>query len=84
MRQLTCTPTTNVVCVLDEHDRVVYSKRLPNDATATIAALRSCAGAGGCGRGVRRQLVSVGRWFADDGMSVHLVNPAPSRNGVGG
>jgi len=84
MRQLTSTPTKNAVCVLDEQDRVVYSKRLPNDAMAIIAAPRSCAGAGGCGRAVYRQLVSAGRWFVDDGMSVHLVNPAPARNGVGG
>ena len=33
----------SVVSVLDENDRVVYAKRLPNDLAAIIAALRSCS-----------------------------------------
>jgi hypothetical protein len=34
----------SVVTVLDEQDRTVFAKRLPNDLAAIIAALRSCAG----------------------------------------
>ena len=34
----------SVVSVLDENDRVVYAKRLPNDLATIIAALRSCSG----------------------------------------
>ena len=33
----------SVVSVLDEHDRTVFAKRLPNDLAAIIEALRSCA-----------------------------------------
>ena len=32
----------SVVSVLDEHDRTVFAKRLPNDLAAIIEALRSC------------------------------------------
>ncbi len=67
----------SVVCVLDEHDRVVYSKRLPNDLTAIIAALRSCAGT------LEDVAVeSTYNWYwlvdglQDAAMSVHLVNTA--------
>lgn len=34
----------NVVCVLDEQDKVMFSRRLLNDLKAITAALRSCAG----------------------------------------
>jgi transposase len=34
----------SVVVVLDENDRVVYQKRLANDLTGIVAALRSCPG----------------------------------------
>ena len=34
----------SVVTVLDEADRTVYAKRLPNDLGMVIAALRSCEG----------------------------------------
>ena len=34
----------SVVSILDEHDRTVFAKRLPNDLAAIIAALRSCSG----------------------------------------
>jgi transposase len=34
----------SVVTVLDEQDRTVYAKRLPNDLGAIVAALRACAG----------------------------------------
>ena len=34
----------SVVTVLDEADRTVYAKRLPNDLGMIMAALRSCEG----------------------------------------
>ena len=34
----------SVVTVLDEQDRTVYAKRLPNDLGCIVAALRACAG----------------------------------------
>jgi hypothetical protein len=34
----------SVVVVLDENDRQVYQRRLPNSLEAIVAALRSCAG----------------------------------------
>ena len=34
----------SMVVVLDETDRVVYRKRLPNNLDGIISALRSCAG----------------------------------------
>ena len=37
----------SVVTVLDEEDRTVFAKRLPNDLAAIIGALRSCAGSVG-------------------------------------
>lgn len=67
----------SVVCVLDEHDKVVYSKRLPNDLRAIIAALRSYAGTL-----VGVAVESTYNWYwlvdglQDEGMSVHLVNTA--------
>ena len=34
----------SVLCVLDETDRIVFSKRLPNDLTAIVKALQACPG----------------------------------------
>jgi len=34
----------SVVTVLDEQDRTVYAKRVPNDLDAIVASLRACAG----------------------------------------
>ncbi|MDM0118142.1 IS110 family transposase [Variovorax sp. J22R133] len=70
----------SVLCVLDEHDRVVFSKRLPNDLTAIIGALRACAGAL-----VGVAVESTYNWYwlvdglQDAGMTVHLVNTAAVR-----
>lgn len=36
--------TNSVVVVLDEQDRSVFAKRLPNDLKTIMAALRACAG----------------------------------------
>ena len=33
----------SVVTVLDEHDRTVYARRLPNDLDAIVSALLACA-----------------------------------------
>jgi hypothetical protein len=33
MKDLTPTPNNSVVTVLDEHDRTVFAKRLPNELT---------------------------------------------------
>ena len=33
-----------VLMVLDERDRTVFAKRMPNDLTQIISALRSCPG----------------------------------------
>lgn len=67
----------SVVLVLDEQDRAVYSKRLPNDLAAIIAALRSCAGT------LKRVAVeSTYNWYwlvdglQDAGFAVHLVKTA--------
>ena len=67
----------SVVVVLDEDDRTVFAKRLPNDLATIIAALRGCAG----------QICSVAvestyNWYwlvdglADAGFEVRLVNTA--------
>jgi len=67
----------SVVCVLDEHDKVVYSKRLPNDLTAIVTALRSCTGTL---EGVAVESTYNWYWLVDglqdEGMRVHLVNTA--------
>jgi transposase len=65
----------SVVTVLDEADRTVYAKRLPNDLGMVIAALRSCEGTL-CGVAVE----STYNWYwlvdglQDAGLTVHLVN----------
>ena len=65
----------SVVTVLDEADRTVYAKRLPNDLGMVIAALRSCEGTL-CGVAVE----STYNWYwlvdglQDAGFTVHLVN----------
>lgn len=67
----------SVVVVLDEVDRQVYRRRLPNSLEAIVAALRSCEG----------QIVGVAvestfnwYWLVDglraEGFTVHLVNTA--------
>jgi transposase len=67
----------SVVTVLDEADRTVYAKRLPNDLGAIVAALRSCAGTL---RGVAVESTYNWYWLVDGlqdaGFMVHLVNTA--------
>jgi transposase len=67
----------SVVTVLDEQDRTVYAKRLPNDLDAIVASLRACAGAL---RGVAVESTYNWYWLVDGlqaaGFTVHLVNTA--------
>jgi transposase len=67
----------SVVTVLDEQDRTVYAKRLPNDLGAIVAALRACAGTL---RGVAVESTYNWYWLVDGlqaaGFTVHLVNTA--------
>ena len=67
----------SVVAVLDEQDRTVYAKRLPNDLGAIVAALRSCAGTL---RGVAVESTYNWYWLVDGlqaaGFTMHLVNTA--------
>ena len=67
----------SVVSVLDEQDRTVFAKRLPNDLATIIAALRACAGAV---RGVAVESTFNWYWLVDGlqdaGFVVHLVNTA--------
>ena len=67
----------SVVSVLDEQDRTVFAKRLPNDLAAIIAALRSCAGTL---HGVAVESTCSWYWLVDGlqdaGFTVHLVNTA--------
>ena len=67
----------SVLTVLDEQDRVVYGKRLPNDLAAIIAALSSCVGAL---RGVAVESTYNWYWLVDGlqdaGFVVRLVNTA--------
>jgi transposase len=67
----------SVVSVLDEQDRCVFAKRLPNDLAAIIAALRSCAGTV---QGVAVESTYNWYWLVDGlqdaGYIVHLVNTA--------
>jgi transposase len=67
----------SVVTVLDEHDRTVFAKRLPNDLAAITGALRSCAGAL---HGVAVESTYNWYWLVDGlqdaGFTVHLVNTA--------
>ena len=65
----------SVVTVLDEADRTVYAKRLPNDLNTIMAALRSCEGTL---RGVAVESTYNWYWLVDGlqeaGFTVHLVN----------
>ena len=65
----------SVVSVLDEQDRTVYAKRLPNDLGAIVAALRACPGTV---RGVAVESTFNWYWLVDGlqeaGFTVHLVN----------
>lgn len=67
----------SVVSVLDEHDRTVFAKRLPNDLAAIIEALRSCAGTL---QGVAVESTYNWYWLVDGlqdaGFTMHLVNTA--------
>ena len=65
----------SVLTVLDETDRVVFAKRLPNELTAIVAALRSCAGTL---HGVAVESTYNWYWLVDGlmdaGFTVQLVN----------
>jgi transposase len=65
----------SVVTVLDEADRTIYAKRLPNDLATIMAALRSCEGTL---RGVAVESTYNWYWLVDGlqdaGFAVHLVN----------
>jgi transposase len=70
----------SVLLVLDEQDRTVFAKRLPNDLASIVAALRSCAGKL---RGVAVESTFNWYWLVDGlqdaGFTVHLVNTAAVR-----
>ena len=65
----------SVLCVLDETDRIVFCKRLPNDLAAIEKALRACPG-----EIVGVAIESTYNWYwlvdglQDAGFTVHLVN----------
>ena len=65
----------SVLTVLDETDRVVFAKRLPNELTAIVAALRSCVGTL---HGVAVESTYNWYWLVDGlmdaGFTVQLVN----------
>ena len=65
----------SVLCVMDETDRIVFSKRLPNDLALIEKALCGC---GGAIRGVAIESTYNWYWlvdgFMDAGFTVHLVN----------
>lgn len=67
----------SVVTVLDEKDRTVYARRLPNNLDAIVSALRACAGSV---RGVAVESTYNWYWLVDGlqaaGFTVHLVNTA--------
>jgi transposase len=67
----------SVVVVLDENDRQVYRRRLPNSLEAIVAGLRSCAGNI---QGVAVESTFNWYWLVDglraEGFTVHLVNTA--------
>ncbi len=67
----------SVVSVVDEQDRTVFAKRLPNDLAAIVAALRSCAGTL---HGVAVESTYNWYWLVDGlqdaGFVVQLVNTA--------
>jgi transposase len=67
----------SVVSVLDEQDRTVFAKRLPNELAAIVAALRGCPATP-----VGVAVESTYNWYwlvdglQDAGFTVHLVNTA--------
>jgi hypothetical protein len=65
----------SVVTVMDEQDRIVAEKRLPNDPRRIIEFLtpwrEELAGSGG---GIHLQLVLASGWFARGGYTVKLAN----------
>ncbi len=67
----------SVVVVLDELDRIVFSKRLPNDLSAINGALKVCPGRL---HGVAVESTFTWYWLVDGlqdaGHTVHLVNTA--------
>lgn len=67
----------SVVTVLDEQDRTVYARRLPNNLDAIVSALLACAGSV---RGVAVESTYNWYWLVDGlqaaGFTVHLVNTA--------
>jgi len=67
----------SMVVVLDEADRVIYRKRLPNDLDDIVSAVRSC---GGQMQGVAVESTYNWYWLVDGlqdaGLKVHLVNTA--------
>ncbi|MDM0118114.1 transposase [Variovorax sp. J22R133] len=67
----------SVVTVLDEQDRTVCARRLPNDLDAIVSALLACAGSV---RGVAVESNFNWYWLVDGlqaaGFTVHLVNTA--------
>lgn len=67
----------SMVVVLDETDRVIYRKRLPNDLEGIVCALRSC---GGQIQGVAVESTYNWYWLVDglqeEGFVAHLVNTA--------
>jgi len=66
----------SVIVVLDESDRIVYQKRLPNDLTAIAATLKACGPIAGVA------VESTYNWYwlvdglMDAGHTLHLVNTA--------
>ncbi len=67
----------SVLTVLDEQDRTVFAKRLPNELAAIVAALRACTGTM---RGVAVESTYNWYWLVDglqdEGFTVFLVNTA--------
>ena len=67
----------SVVMLLDERDRTMFAKRLPNDLTQIISALQSCPGTV---HGVAVESTYNWYWLVDGlqdaGFKVHLVNTA--------
>lgn len=67
----------NVLVVLDENDRVIYKKRLPNVLAEIVSALASC---GDAIKGVAVESTYNWYWLVDGlqeaGHTVHLVNTA--------
>ena len=65
----------SVLCVLDETDRILFSKRLPNDLAKIEQALRGCSGEI---QGVAIESTYNWYWLVDGlqdaGFTVHLVN----------